>query len=375
MRLLPHLACWRRVPSGMGDGIKPRADSATGAPPTMVWTGEALALLDQRLVPERVEYLSLRDHSSIAMAIRDMAVRGAPAIGCAAAFGLALAVRSAANQSDVDWGRAIDRASAELLSARPTAVNLRWAIERVRRVCETEGREAATAAALREAERMLAEDREINRRIGDHGANLLPDPCTILTHCNAGALATAGYGTALGVIRSLHRAGKLYRVYVDETRPRLQGARLTAWELLQENIQVTILPDGAAAWLMKNRRVDCVVVGADRIAANGDTANKVGTYGLAITAQAHDVPLYVAAPISTFDWRTPTGSEIPIEERDPDEVTHVMGARIAPDGVSVWNPSFDVTPKRLITAFITEHGVYEPTAEDLLRLRGISEER
>jgi methylthioribose-1-phosphate isomerase len=272
-----------------------------------------------------------------------MVVRGAPAIGCAAAYGMALALRS---------GEEFDAARAELLAARPTAVNLRWALERLARV------EPRTFAALKaEADRVLGEDLAACEAIGRHGAALVPESRGILTHCNAGGLATSGYGTALGVVRAAIAQGKKCAVYADETRPWLQGARLTAWELLQDGIPVTLLPDVAAASLLASGKVGCVVVGADRIARNGDTANKVGTYPLALAAHAAGVPFYVAAPVSTVDLRAGSGAEIPIEERAAMEVTHLAGRRVAAEGVQVFNPAFDVTPARYIAAIISERGV------------------
>ncbi len=284
-----------------------------------------------------------RTAAETAQAIRDMAVRGAPAIGCAAAYGLALAVRS---------GEDFEKARATLLAARPTAVNLRWALERLAAV-----RPRTFEALLAEADRVLREDLEACRAIGRNGAALVPDGKGILTHCNAGGLATAGYGTALGVVRAAIEGGKRCDVFADETRPWLQGARLTAWELLQDGIPVTLLPDAAAASLLASGKIGCVVVGADRIARNGDTANKIGTYPLALAAQAAGVPFFVAAPTSTVDLRAASGAEIPIEERAASEVTHLAGQRIAPEGVQVFNPAFDITPARYIAAIVTERGV------------------
>jgi methylthioribose-1-phosphate isomerase len=310
---------------------------------TLWFEGGALHLLDQRGLPSRAEVVVARTAAETAQAIRDMAVRGAPAIGCAAAYGLALAVRS---------GEDFEKARATLLAARPTAVNLRWALERLAAV-----RPRTFEALLAEADRVLREDLEACRAIGRNGAALVPDGKGILTHCNAGGLATAGYGTALGVVRAAIEGGKRCDVFADETRPWLQGARLTAWELLQDGIPVTLLPDAAAASLLASGKIGCVVVGADRIARNGDTANKIGTYPLALAAQAAGVPFFVAAPISTVDLRAAGGAEIPIEERAASEVTHLAGQRIAPEGVQVFNPAFDVTPARYIAAIVTERGV------------------
>jgi len=310
---------------------------------TLWFEDGALHLLDQRRLPARVEIVAVRSARETAGAIRDMVIRGAPAIGCAAAYGLALALSA---------GEDFEEARRTLLEARPTAVNLRWALDRLSRV-EPRSFEALKA----EADRVLAEDVAACRAIGRNGAALVPDDKGILTHCNAGGLATAGYGTALGVVRAAVESGKRCAVFADETRPWLQGARLTAWELLQDGIPVTLLPDVAAASLLASGRIGCVVVGADRIARNGDTANKVGTFPLALAAQAAGVPFFVAAPTSTIDARARSGSDIPIEQRAPSEVTHLGGARIAAEGVEVFNPAFDVTPARYISAIVTERGV------------------
>ncbi len=313
---------------------------------TLWFEDGALHLLDQRRLPARAEVVTVRSARETAQAIREMVVRGAPAIGCAAAYGMALAALC---------GEDFEQAQATLLDARPTAVNLRWAVERLSRV------QPRTFAALKaEADRVLEEDLASCRAIGRNGAPLVPDGKGILTHCNAGGLATAGFGTALGVVRAALEAGKKCAVFADETRPWLQGARLTAWELLQDGIPVTLLPDVAAASLLKSGRIGCVVVGADRIARNGDTANKVGTYPLALAAQAASVPFFVAAPTSTVDLRAESGARIPIEERPPSEVTHVGGSRIAAEGVQVFNPAFDVTPATYIAAIVTERGVARP---------------
>jgi methylthioribose-1-phosphate isomerase len=322
---------------------------------TLWFEGDALHLLDQRLLPGRVEIAVARSAKETAAAIRQMVVRGAPAIGCAAAYGLALSVRA---------GEPFEEASAALLAARPTAVNLRWALERL----------AATVPRTyqrlkEEADRVLEEDLAACKAIGRFGAALVPERLGILTHCNAGGLATAGYGTALGVVRAALAQGKACPVYADETRPWLQGARLTAWELMQDGIPVTLLADVAAASLLSSGRVGCVVVGADRIAQNGDTANKVGTYPLALAAHAASVPFYVAAPVSTLDLRAGSGADIPIEERSAEEVTHLQGQRVAAEGVQVFNPAFDVTPSRYISAIVTERGVAKaPYRDSLLEL-------
>lgn len=322
--------------------------------------GDEVVLLDQRKLPGEEVYLRLRTAEEVSGAIRDMVVRGAPAIGIAAAMGLAADL---ANAGDEDPAPRFQRAARVLREARPTAVNLAWAVDRMARVFEgVRGRNPGSIReALRaEALRILDEDVAMNRAMGRHGADLIPDGATVMTHCNAGALATGGYGTALGVVRAAREAGKRVRVVACETRPYLQGARLTAWELVREGYDVTLITDNAAGRLMALGEVTCVLVGADRIAANGDVANKIGTYTHAVLAHRHGVPFYVAAPSSTLDPATPDGSRIPIEERPPDEVTSFGGARVAADGVRVRNPAFDVTPWPLVTAIITERGVHRP---------------
>jgi methylthioribose-1-phosphate isomerase len=333
------------------------------------WRDGTLVLLDQTLLPAREVYREYRDHRQVAEAIVNMVVRGAPAIGVTAAYGVALAARELSATGTADWRAGLAEALRTLAATRPTAVNLFWALQRMETVAdELAGRDAAQAAKRleAEAEAICEEDVAANRRLGAHGAALLPDPCVVLTHCNAGALATAGYGTALGVVRAAAEAGKHVQVFADETRPLLQGARLTAWELAADHIDVTLISDNMAGYRLKLGGVDAVVVGADRIAANGDTANKIGTYPLAVLAREHDVPFYVAAPLSTVDLATPTGEGIPIEERDHREVTHLAGTRVAPDGVRVWNPAFDVTPASLVTAIVTEAGVARPPFEHSL---------
>ena len=319
---------------------------------TVEWDDETVVMIDQRRLPAEEVYLRCRDHREVAAAIKDMAIRGAPAIGVAAALGIALGVRRSRSEGDA-LRREFDGICEDLRVTRPTAVNLFWAIERMRRAFDAGA--AAGGAGLRDA--LLAEARAIHaediaacRRMGDFGAALITRPSRVLTHCNAGALATAGYGTALGVIRSAARDGNISGVIADETRPYLQGARLTAWELQKSGIDVTVIPDAAAAFLMSRGEVSCVVVGADRIAANGDVANKIGTYALAIAARHHGVPFYVAGPRSTLDTATATGTEIAIEQRDGGE----LGAAA---GTAVWNPAFDVTPAELVTALITDAGV------------------
>lgn len=319
------------------------------------WRGSRLEVLEQRDLPARVRWISCRTVDDVARAIRGMSIRGAPAIGCAAAFGLALAAR-AKNGARPDR---LEKARRRLAATRPTAVNLFGALERMARVWKTDPR-ALPARLEKEAVAIAAEDRAACRRIGDFGARLLPNDAVVLTHCNAGALATAGYGTALGIVRSAHARGKIRNVFVDETRPYLQGARLTAWELAREGIPHEVITDNAAAHFLKTEKVDAVIVGADRIAANGDTANKIGTYALALAARRHGVSFYVAAPTSTLDPSTRTGDGIPIEERAGEEVLAFAGRRVAPAGTRARHPAFDVTPAALITAIVTERGVHRP---------------
>lgn len=331
-------------------------------------------MIDQRLLPEREEWLRLETVEAVAESIRDMAVRGAPAIGAAAAYGMALSLSGSDAPAAADAPRALAHAARLLRAARPTAVNLTWAIDRQLRVF----REAtatldgpadlgAAAALLAEAESIANEDVEACRAMGRFGAVLLPDPCTVIHHCNTGALATVDYGTALGVVRAAHASGKRIHVLVDETRPRLQGARLTAWELLRLGIPHSLIVDGAAAHFMAKGGVDAVLVGADRIAANGDTANKIGTYGLAVAARYHGIPFYVVAPLSTVDAAAPDGTAIPIESRAAEELTVFEGRRIAPPGSPALNPAFDITPAALISAIVTERGVLRPPFADGLK--------
>lgn len=332
------------------------------------WAEGRLLLLDQSRLPAQEVWLELEDVAEVAAAIREMRVRGAPAIGVAAAFGVALAARASTARDMAAFRADLERAIALLRATRPTAVNLFWALERMRATaaaCATP--DEARARLLAEAMAIQVQDVEANRRIGRLGAELIPDGATVLTHCNAGALATAGYGTALGVIRAAREAGKQVRVVADETRPLLQGARLTAWELMRDEIPVILIVDGAAGSLMRRGLVTCVVVGADRIAANGDVANKIGTYQLAVLAREHGIPFYVAAPTSTLDLSLASGDAIPIEERRPEEVTRIHGVPIAPAGVEVLNPAFDVTPAAYVTAIITERGVARPPYEMSLR--------
>ena len=330
---------------------------------TIEWTDEGVVMIDQRLLPGEEAYPVFRTYQEVAGAIRDMVVRGAPAIGVAAAMGVAVGARgldAALEPAEFDAG--LEPVYETLAATRPTAVNLFWAIERMRRVAREARAGGADNAALQqrlvdEALRMHEEDVDANRRMGRFGADLLPTEGVVLTHCNAGALATAGYGTALGVIRAAVEAGKRIAVFADETRPFLQGARLTSWELQKDNIPVTLITDSMAGHFMKSGQIDCVVVGSDRIAANGDVANKIGTYTVAVLAHENNIPFYVAAPTSTVDLDCPTGDDIPIENRDVSEVTTVGNRVLAPEGIQVANPAFDVTPARYVTAIITERGV------------------
>jgi len=342
---------------------------------TVEWTSEGVRMIDQRLLPTEEKYLTLRSYEEVADAITKMVVRGAPAIGVSAAFGLALGASQSVGSSVADLEFDFDYMSDVMGATRPTAVNLFWAIERMRDTfrkakVETTDVETIKKILIDESLKIFNEDLASNRRLGAFGAELLADNSTVLTHCNAGALATAGdYGTALGVIRGARDAGKRIAVIADETRPFLQGARLTAWELQKDEIPVTLITDNMAGHVMKSGQVDAVVVGADRIAANGDAANKVGTYMVAVLAQKHNIPFYVAAPISTIDLNAANGDAIPIEERDRLEVTHIRGHQLAPDNIGVQNPAFDVTPNDLIAAIITDFGVARaPYTESLQKL-------
>lgn len=339
------------------------------------WTDEGIKMLEQRLLPNKVEYLMLHTYDEVAKAITDMVVRGAPAIGISAAYGAALGAKQFVGTSMIDFEEDFDYACEVLAKTRPTAVNLFWAIERMKMTFQKAKKEGKQITEIKqilldEAHLIFKENFAADRNIGKFGGELLPDGANVLTHCNAGALATGGdYGTALGVIRGAIAAGKKIAVIADETRPYLQGARLTAWELMEDKIPVTLITDNMAGHLMKKGKVDAVVVGADRIAANGDAANKIGTYMVAVLAKAHDIPFYVAAPLSTIDLKTEIGDDITIEERDPKEVTHVRDQQLAPDGVGVSNPAFDVTPNELIAAIITDKGVARaPYTESLKAL-------
>jgi methylthioribose-1-phosphate isomerase len=331
---------------------------------TIQWTGDGVVMIDQTRLPREEVYVTCRDYREVAEAIRSMVIRGAPAIGVAAAMGVALGVRG---------GEPFEEVCATLAATRPTAVNLFWAIDRMRRLYGAlAGRPAdeIRARMIEEAQQIRLDDIEINKAIGQHGAALVPDGKTVLTHCNAGALATAGYGTALGVIRAAFAGGRHIDVFADETRPFLQGARLTVWELQHDGIPVTLITDNMAGHFLKSGRIGCVVVGADRIAANGDVANKIGTYSVAVLARENGVPFYVAAPVSTLDLTLDSGDSIPIEQRAANEVTQVFGVPVAPEGTQVENPAFDVTPNRYVTAIITEKGVARaPYTESLRGLR------
>ncbi|MEW6182754.1 MAG: S-methyl-5-thioribose-1-phosphate isomerase [Bacillota bacterium] len=332
---------------------------------TLSWRDGVLYILDQTLLPHNVVYLQVKDYRQVIEAIRRLAVRGAPAIGAAAAYAVVLAATEAAESGKEGFMDRLTAAAAEIGGARPTAVNLQWAVKRQLRVAAEAAPEPGKVIRrlLAEAEAVFAADVEANRVMGALGAELLPRGARVLTHCNAGGLATCGYGTALGVIRAAHAAGKIKMVYADETRPLLQGARLTVFELMRERIPVTLITDSMAGFLMAGRGLDAVIVGADRIAANGDVANKIGTYSLAVLSKYHGVPFYVAAPVSTIDPAARDGAGIPIEERGAGEVTELAGVCVAPDGAAAWNPAFDVTPGSLITAIITERGVFYPPFE------------
>ncbi len=346
---------------------------------TLRWSDDGVVLLDQRRLPGEEIYLTLGRVEEVARAIEDMAVRGAPAIACAAALGVALAARRSDAADTRGLIADVEAASERLARTRPTAANLFWALDRMRRRLAAAARGSADEvrdALLAEAQAILEEDVETNRAIGAAGVAIVPDVAggaRVLTHCNAGALATAGYGTALGVIRSVVESGRKVRVLADETRPFLQGSRLTAWELLRDDIPVTVITDGMAGHLMSQGEVDVVLVGADRVAANGDVANKIGTYPLAVLASEHGIPFYVAAPLSTVDLVTPDGASIPIEERSPKEVLEIGGVSLAPPGVGARHPAFDVTPARWVTGIVTEAGIARPPYQEslaaLLRLK------
>lgn len=342
--------------------------------PTIAWQDDAIVMIDQRKLPSQEVYVHCRTANDVAKAIRTMIIRGAPAIGVAAAMGLALGMKRSKQTGTRSYAAEFTKLCQLMAETRPTAVNLFWAIDRMKRsfsdgVLAGESPEQLTARLDREARAIHDEDVDCCRAIGRHGAAVVPakdEGARILTHCNAGALATAGYGTALGVIRAAVEEGKRVRVYADETRPFLQGARLTAWELVRDSIDTTVITESMAGPLMRGGEVDIVVVGADRIAANGDAANKIGTYTLAVLAHEHGVPFYVAAPCSTIDLATPDGNRIPIEQRNAKEITHLGPTQLTPEGAKVWNPAFDVTPHRYITGIITERGILKaPYGESL----------
>jgi methylthioribose-1-phosphate isomerase len=334
---------------------------------TIEWKNERVVMLDQRLLPHREVYRVCRNYEEVAQAIREMVIRGAPAIGVAAAMGVAL---GASKSQEKNFDRQFERIFLTLSKTRPTAVNLFWALERMRRIY-TDNRSLGVDRVKRllkdEAQKIYKEDIAANKKMGKFGAHLLRNVRQVMTHCNAGALATAGYGTALGVIRALKESGKPVEVWVNETRPFLQGARLTAWELKKERIPATLVTDNMVGYLMQKGRIDAVVVGCDRIAANGDVANKIGTYGIAVLAKRHGIPFYVAGPTSSIDLNCPSGTEIPIEQRDPKEVSHIFGRSLAPKGVKIFNPAFDVTSQDLVSAIITEKGIINPPFQQNIR--------
>ena len=337
---------------------------------TLEWTDEGVRFIDQTKLPSEESYVTCTTYEEVADAIRGMVVRGAPAIGVAAAMGVALGTRDAEGDHVSELRRNFDEICEAIAETRPTAVNLFWAIRRMRDKFEAAAElpvEQIKQALIMEAQRMYVEDIAANEAMGQHGATLMPASGGVLTHCNAGALATCGYGTALGVIRAAVESGKKLHVFADETRPFLQGSRLTAWELMKDGIPTTVISDNMAGAMMKQGKIGAVVVGADRVAANGDVANKIGTYTLAVLAKEHAIPFYVAAPFSTVDLETPDGSKIPIEQRSSREVTHIAGKAIAPEGVRVENPAFDVTPAKYVTAIITERGVARAPYEKSLR--------
>jgi methylthioribose-1-phosphate isomerase len=342
--------------------------------PTIEWKGKHIRMIDQRKLPAKVEWVSCKNDRAVVEAIRDMVIRGAPAIGVAAAMGLSLGAETIKAETYDAFEPRFREMAARMAKARPTAVNLRWAVERMILLVERlAGRdpEEIRIALRDESEKILSEDIEINRRIGEHGEGIVPPKGVILTHCNAGSLATGGYGTALGVIRAAHEAGKKIEVIADETRPWLQGLRLTAFELMEDGIPVTVIADNAAGSLMRQGKVDLVITGADRIAANGDVANKIGTYQVAVLAKENKIPFYVAAPLSTMDLRIESGDRIPVEERDSTEISHFRKIRVGPRGVKVFNPAFDVTPGRYVTGIITEKGIlrspYEKNMKKLVK--------
>lgn len=339
---------------------------------TIEWKNNMVVMIDQRLLPNEEVYRTYMDFLDVAEAIREMVIRGAPAIGVAAAMGIALGAIDIKSKERKEFVKQFNHICNVMAHTRPTAVNLFWAIDRMKRIVKENpklGADELKERLVEEAKRVYEEDIEINRQMGRHGSKLIKNRATVLTHCNAGALATAGYGTALGVIRAAIEEGKKIKVFADETRPFLQGSRLTAWELMKDGIDTTLITDNMSGYMMKKGLIDVVIVGADRIAANGDVANKIGTYSVAVLAKEHKIPFYVAAPISTIDLKIKSGDSIPIEERDIREVTHIKDIPIAPNAVKVKNPAFDVTPNRFVTAIITEKGIArKPFGKSLGRL-------
>lgn len=343
---------------------------------TIDWINNRVRIIDQTALPASLRYLDIADHQTLGEAIKSLKVRGAPAVGIAAAFAVVLGIQNINYNSKKEFFSRLETIIHDLSQTRPTAVNLFWALQRMRKVAEKHADQPwkrIKELLLSEALTIAAEDKQICRKIGQHGSCLIENGFSILTHCNAGGLATADYGTALGIIYAASEQGKKLKVYVDETRPLLQGSRLTAWELTQSGIDTTVICDNAAAFVMKQGLVNCIIVGADRIAKNGDTANKIGTYNLAVLAEKHGIPFYVAAPLSTFDFNLESGDQIPIEERSPQEVTHLFGRQTAPLATKVYNPAFDVTPNELITAIITEKGILEkPLKKNIQKFKNIS---
>src|ERR1700677_1154771 len=341
---------------------------------TLEWTDKGVRFIDQTKLPTEETYVTCKNYEQVADAIRNMVVRGAPAIGVAAAMGIALGMKNSKAETGGDLKREFDQICEVIGKTRPTAVNLFWAIRRMRdkfEILRMRPLPQIKQALVEEAQRMHAEDIAANQAMGRFGATLMPAIGSVLTHCNAGALATCGYGTALGVFRAAVEQGKKIHVYADETRPFLQGSRLTAWELMKDGIPTTVISDNMAGAMMKQGKIGAIVVGADRIAANGDVANKIGTYTVAVLAKENGIPFYVAAPLSTIDFACPDGSQIPIEQRNAREVTHMAGKQMVPDGVSIENPAFDVTPAKYVAAIITEHGIArEPYGESLRGVAG-----
>jgi methylthioribose-1-phosphate isomerase len=338
--------------------------------PTIEWDGKRIRMIDQRKIPGKIEWYICMGYKDVIKAIEKMVIRGAPAIGVAAAMGLASGGENIRANSFNAFRKQFRKMADQMVKARPTAVNLKWAVDRMSGLVEkmtTRPVEEIKKALRQESEDILAEDIEVNRRIGKHGQELIPRKASILTHCNAGSLATGGYGTALGVVRAAREANKLVDVLADETRPWFQGLRLTAFEMMQDGIPVTVITDNAAGSFMQQRRVDLVITGADRIAANGDVANKIGTYQVAVLAKENKIPFYVAAPLSTIDMGIRSGEEIPIEERNPEEISHFRNKEIGPPGVKAINPAFDVTPNRYVSAIITEKGVIRPPYRSQIR--------